>query len=68
MAEPRFYSHESQHEACGEENFKVPSYCRTTGLMPAVWKGFMGLPVITVSQALSLAKAPAEEFLEHLRT
>lgn len=43
MAEPRFYSHEGQHEACGEENFKVTSQCRTTSLTPAVQKGYMRL-------------------------
>lgn len=31
VADPRFYSHESQHEACGEESFQVTSQCRTTG-------------------------------------
>lgn len=36
--------------------------------MPALWKGYMGLPLVRVSQALSFAKAPAKEFLEHLQT
>lgn len=50
------------------ENFEVTSQHRTTGLMPAVGKGYMGVPVMRVSQVLSLAKAPAIEFLEHLQT
>lgn len=31
MVDPRFYSHESQHEAGGEENLQVTSQYRTTG-------------------------------------